>query len=80
MEVTRDQYNELDTVIRSGRPLYAMYNERNSSVIGGIDSHSDDYTEMFFLIYNSYLGGIQCTISDENMVNAEHYSEVNTSF
>lgn len=80
MEVTRDQYNELDTVIRSGRPLYAMYNERNSSVIGGIDGHSDDYTKIFFLIYTSYLGGIQRTISDENMVNAEHYMEVNTSF
>lgn len=79
-EVTYEQHSELDRVIRSGRPLYALYNERNSSVIGYIDSHSDDWTEIGFLLYTSYGGGIRCVVSDYNMVDDGHYSEANTSY
>ena len=79
-EVTYEQYSELDRVIRSGRPLYALYKERNSSVIGYVDSHSDDWTEIGFLLYTSYGGGIRCVISDRDMVNDGHYTEVNTSY
>lgn len=79
-EVTYEQYSELDRVIRSGRPLYVMYKQRNSSVIGVHDTHSDNYSEMVFLLYTSYRGGIQCVISDRDMVNDGHYMEVNTSY
>ncbi len=79
-EVTYEQYSELDRVIRSGRPLYALYNERNSSVIGYVDAHSDDWTEIGFLLYTSYGGGIRCVVSDYNMVDDGHYMEVNTSY
>lgn len=79
-EVTYEQYSELDRVTRSGRPLYAKYKERNSSVIGMYDTHSDDYSEMVFLLYTSYGGGIRCVVSDYNMVDDGHYMEVNTSY
>lgn len=79
-EVTYEQYSELDRVIRSGRPLYALYKERNSSVIGYVDSHSDNWTEIGFLLYTSYGGGIRCVVSDYNMVDDGHYSEANTSY
>lgn len=79
-EVTYEQYSELDRVIRSGRPLYALYEERNSSVIGYVDAHSDNWTEIGFLLYTSYGGGIRCVVSDYNMVDDGHYSEANTSY
>lgn len=79
-EVTYEQYSELDRVIRSGRPLYALYNERNSSVIGYVDAHSDNWTEIGFLLYTSYGAGIRCVVSDYNMVDDGHYSEANTSY
>ena len=79
-EVTYEQYSELDRVIISGRPLYAIYKERHSSVIGMYDTHSDNYSDMVFLIYTSYRGGIQCVISNRDMVNDGHYMEVNTSY
>lgn len=79
-EVTYEQYSELDRVIRSGRPLYALYKERNSSVIGYMDAHSDDWSEIGFLLYTSYGGGIRCVVSDYNMVDDGHYSEANTSY
>lgn len=79
-EVTYEQYSELDRVIRSGRPLYALYKERNSSVIGYVAAHSDNWTEIGFLLYTSYGGGIRCVISDYNMVDDGHYSEANTSY
>lgn len=79
-EVTYEQYGELDRVIRSGRPLYALYKERNSSVIGYVDAHSDNWTEIGFLLYTSYGKGIRCVVSDYNMVDDGHYSEANTSY
>lgn len=79
-EVTYEQHSELDRVIRSGRPLYALYNERNSSVIGYVDAHSDNWTEIGFLLYTSYGAGIRCVVSDYNMVDDGHYSEANTSY
>ena len=79
-EVTYEQYSELDRVIRSGRPLYALYKGRNSSVIGYVDGHSDNWTEIGFLLYTSYGGGIRCVVSDYNMVDDGHYSEANTSY
>lgn len=79
-EVTYEQYRELDRVIKSGRPLYALYKERNSSVIGYVDGHSDNWTEIGFLLYTSYGGGIRCVVSDYNMVDDGHYSEANTSY
>lgn len=79
-EVTYEQHSELDRVIRSGRPLYASYKERNSSVIGYVDGHSDNWTEIGFLLYTSYGGGIRCVVSDYNMVDDGHYSEANTSY
>lgn len=79
-EVTYEQYSELDRVTRSGQPLYAKYKEQNSSVIGMYDTHSDNYSEMVFLLYTSYRGGIQCVISDRDMVNDGHYMEVNISY
>lgn len=79
-EVTYEQYSELDRVIQSGRPLYALYEERNSSVIGYMDSHSGNWTEIGFLLYTSYGGGIRCVVSDYNMVDDGHYSEANISY
>lgn len=79
-EVTYEQYSELDRVVRSGRPLYAMHKQRHSSVIGVHDTHSGNYSDMVFLLYTSYRGGIQCVISDRDMVNDGHYMEVNTSY
>ena len=79
-EVTYEQRSELDRVIRSGRPLYALYKERKSSVIGYVDGHSDNWTEIGFLLYTSYGGGIRCVVSDYNMVDDGHYSEANTSY
>lgn len=79
-EVTYEQHSELDRVIRSGRPLYALYKDRKSSVIGYVDSHSDNWTEIGFLLYTSYGGGIRCVVSDYNMVDDGHYSEANTSY
>lgn len=79
-EVTYEQYSELSRVIRSGRPLYALYKEQNSSVIGYEDSHSDNWTEIGFLLYTSYGGGIRCVVSDYNMVDDGHYLEANTSY
>ena len=79
-EVTYEQYSELDRVVRSGRPLYAMHKWRHSSVIGVHDTHSDNYSDIVFLLYTSYRGGIQCVISDRDMVNDGHYMEVNTSY
>ena len=79
-EVTYEQYSELDRVVRSGRPLYAMHKRRHSSVIGVHDTHSDNYSDIVFLLYTSYRGGIQCVISDRDMVNDGHYMEVNTSY
>lgn len=79
-EVTYEQCSELDRVIRSGRPLYALYKGRNSSVIGYDDSHSDNWTEIGFLLYTSYGGGIRCVVSDYNMVDDGHYLEANTSY
>lgn len=79
-EVTYEQYSELNRVIRSGRPLYALYKERNSSVIGYVDSHSDNWTEIGFLLYTSYGGGIRCVVSDYNKVDDGHYLEANTSY
>lgn len=79
-EVTYEQHSELNRVIRSGRPLYALYNERNSSVIGYVDAHSDNWTEIGFLLYTSYGAGIRCVVSDYNMVDDGHYSEANTSY
>lgn len=79
-EVTYEQHSELNRVIRSGRPLYALYNGRNSSVIGYVDAHSDNWTEIGFLLYTSYGAGIRCVVSDYNMVDDGHYSEANTSY
>lgn len=79
-EVTYEQYSELGRVIRSGRPLYALYKELRSSVIGYVDSHSDDWAEIGFLLYTSYGRGIRCVVSDYNMVDDGHYSEANTSY
>lgn len=79
-EVTYEQCSELNRVIRSGRPLYALYKGRNSSVIGYDDSHSDNWTEIGFLLYTSYGGGIRCVVSDYNMVDDGHYLEANTSY
>lgn len=79
-EVTYEQYGELDRVIKSGRPLHALYKGQKSSVIGIHDTHSDNYSDMVFLLYTSYRGGIQCVISDRDMVNDGHYMEVNTSY
>lgn len=79
-EVTYEQHSELNRVIRSGRPLYALYKERKSSVIGYVDGHSDNWTEIGFLLYTSYGGGIRCVVSDYNMVDDGHYSEANTSY
>lgn len=79
-EVTYEQYSELDRVVRSGRPLYAMHEQIKSSVIGVYDTQSDDYSDMVFLLYTSYRGGILCVISDRDMVNDGHYMELNTSY
>lgn len=79
-EVTYEQYSELDRVIRSGRPLYAMYKQRHSSVIGVHDTHSDNYSEMVFLMYTYSSGGLRCVISDLDMVDEGHYKEANISY
>ncbi len=79
-EVTYEQYSELDRVVRSGRPLYAVHKQIKSSVINVYDTKSDEYSDMVFLLYTSYRGGIQCVISDRDMVNDGHYMEVNTSY
>ena len=79
-EVTYEQYSELDRVIRSGRPLYVMYKQRSSSVIGVHDTHSDNYSEMVLLMYTYSSGGLRCVISDLDMVDEGHYMEANISY
>lgn len=80
-EVTRDQVIELDTVIRSGRPLYVIsYKEHTSSVIGMMDDSHDDYSEIVLLMYTYSSGGLRCVISDLDMVDEGHYNEANISY
>lgn len=80
-EVTRDQVIELDTAIRSGRPLYAIrYEQITSSVIGMIDNSSADYSEIVLLMYTYSSGGLRCVISDRDMVDEGHYIEANISY
>lgn len=80
-EVTRDQVIELDTAIRSGRPLYVIaYKQHTSSVIGMIDNTSDDYLEIVLLMYTYSSGGLRCVISDLDMVDEGHYMEANISY
>lgn len=80
-EVTRDQVIELDTVIRSGRPLYVIsYKEHTSSVIGMMDYSPDDYSEIVLLMYTYSSGGLRCVISDLDMVDEGHYMEANISY
>lgn len=79
--VTRDQVIELDTAIRSGRPLYVInYKEHTSSVIGMMDSSDDDYSEIVLLMYTYSSGGLRCVISDLDMVDEGHYMEANISY
>lgn len=79
--VTRDQVIELDTAIRSGRPLYVInYKEHTSSVIGMMDSSHDDYSEIVLLMYTYSSGGLRCVISDLDMVDEGHYMEANISY
>lgn len=80
-EVTRDQVIELDTAIRSGRPLYVIaYKQLTSSVIGMMDNTSDDYSEIVLLMYTYSSGGLRCVISDLDMVDEGHYMEANISY
>lgn len=80
-EVTRDQVIELDTAIRSGRPLYVInYGQKSSSVIGMIDNSSDNYSEIVLLMYTYSSGGLRCVISDRDMVDEGHYMEANISY
>lgn len=80
-EVTRDQVIELDTAIRSGRPLYVIrYEQITSSVIGMIDNSSADYSEIVLLMYTYSSGGLRCVISDRDMVDEGHYIEANISY
>lgn len=80
-EVTRDQVIELDTAIRSGRPLYVIaYKQHSSSVIGMMDKTSDDYSEIVLLMYTYSSGGLRCVISDLDMVDEGHYMEANISY
>lgn len=80
-EVTRDQVIELDTAIRSGRPLYVIaYKQHTSSVIGMMDNTSDDYSEIVLLMYTYSSGGLRCVISDLDMVDEGHYMEANISY
>jgi hypothetical protein len=80
-EVTRDQVIELDTAIRSGRPLYVInYKQKASSVIGMTDDSSDDYSEIVLLMYTYSSGGLRCVISDRDMVDDGHYMEANISY
>ena len=80
-EVTRDQVIELDTAIRSGRPLYVIsYKEHTSSVIGMMDDSHDDYSEIVLLMYTHSSGGLRCVISDLDMVDEGHYMEANISY
>lgn len=79
--VTRDQVIELDTTIRSGRPLYVInYKEHTSSVIGMMDDSHDDYSEIVLLMYTYSSGGLRCVISDLDMVDEGHYMEANISY
>lgn len=80
-EVTRDQVIELDTAIRSGRPLYVIgYKKKTSSVIGMMDNSSEDYSEIVLLMYTYSSGGLRCVISDRDMVDEGHYMEANISY
>lgn len=80
-EVTRDQVIELDTAVRSGRPLYVInYKEQTSSVIGMMDISHDDYSEIVLLMYTYSSGGLRCVISDRDMVDEGHYMEANISY
>ena len=80
-EVTRDQVIELDTAIRSGRPLYVIsYNESTSSVIGMTDNSHDDYSEIVLLMYTYSSGGLRCVISNRDMVDDGYYMEANISY
>ncbi len=80
-EVTRDQVIELDTAIRSGRPLYVIsYKQHTSSVIGMMDDSHDDYSEIVLLMYTYSSGGLRCVISDLDMVDEGHYNEANISY
>lgn len=80
-EVTRDQVIELDTAVRSGRPLYVInYKEHTSSVIGMTDDSSDNYSEIVLLMYTHSSGGLRCVISDLDMVDEGHYMEANISY
>lgn len=80
-EVTRDQVIELDTAIRSGRPLYVInYKQKASSVIGMIDDSSDNYSEIVLLMYTYSSGGLRCVISGRDMVDDGHYMEANISY
>lgn len=79
-EVTRDQVIELDTVIRSGRPLYVIGYKETSSVIGMMDDSSDNYSEIVLLMYTYSSGGLRCVISDRDMVDEGHYMEANISY
>lgn len=80
-EVTYEQYSELDTAIRSGRPLYVIaYKQHTSSVIGMMDNSHDDYSEIVLLMYTYSSGGLRCVISDLDMVDEGHYMEANISY
>lgn len=80
-EVTRDQVIELDTAIRSGRPLYVIsYKQHTSSVIGMMDDTSDNYSTIVLLMYTYSSGGLRCVISDLDMVDEGHYMEANISY
>lgn len=80
-EVTKDQVIELDTVVRSGRPLYVInYKQKASSVIGMTDDSSDNYSEIVLLMYTFSSGGLRCVISDRDMVDDGHYMEANISY
>lgn len=80
-EVTRDQVIELDTVVKSGRPLYVInYKQKASSVIGMMDDSSDNYSEIVLLMYTYSSGGLRCVISDRDMVDDGHYMEANISY
>lgn len=80
-EVTRDQVIELDTAIRSGRPLYVIgYKGKTSSVIGMMDNSSEDYSEIVLLMYTYSSGGLRCVISGRDMVDEGHYMEANISY
>lgn len=80
-EVTRDQVIELDTAVKSGRPLYVInYKQKASSVIGMMDDSSDNYSEIVLLMYTYSSGGLRCVISDRDMVDDGHYMEANISY